>query len=132
MIFTVPFTVWVLTSFFRALPVELEESAYVDGASTTQVFYLILLPLTLPGLVTTGLLAFISCWNEFLFAVSFLNSSDEFTVPVAIFTFNPLTGGGYEVPWGPIMAATVVVTVPLIALTLLFQRRISPGSRLEP
>jgi trehalose/maltose transport system permease protein len=127
LIFTLPFAVWVLTTFFRALPRELEEAAYVDGASPLQAFRRVLLPLTLPGLVTTGLLSFIAAWNEFLFAVSFTNTPDKYTVPVSIFTFNPRTSGGFEVPWGEIMAATVVVTVPLIALTVLFQRRIIAG-----
>jgi trehalose/maltose transport system permease protein len=126
-IFTLPFAVWVLTSFFRALPRELEEAAYVDGATPLQAFRRVLLPLTLPGLVTTGLLSFIAAWNEFLFAVSFTNTPDKYTVPVSIFTFNPRTAGGFEVPWGEIMAATVVVTVPLIALTVIFQRRILAG-----
>jgi trehalose/maltose transport system permease protein len=126
-IFTLPFAVWVLTSFFRGLPRELEEAAYVDGATPMQAFRRVLLPLTLPGLVTTGLLSFIAAWNEFLFAVSFTNTPDKYTVPVSIFTFNPRTSGGFEVPWGEIMAATVVVTVPLIALTVIFQRRILAG-----
>ncbi|HUZ02553.1 MAG TPA: carbohydrate ABC transporter permease [Thermomicrobiaceae bacterium] len=127
LIFTLPFTVWVLTSFFQALPHELEEAAYVDGASPLQAFYQILLPLAAPGMVTTGLLAFIAAWNEFLFALSFMQTPDKRTVPVAIFTFTPATGGGFEIPWGQMMAATVVVTVPLIVLTLIFQRRILAG-----
>ncbi|HET9015190.1 MAG TPA: carbohydrate ABC transporter permease [Thermomicrobiaceae bacterium] len=127
LIFTLPFTVWVLSSFFQAMPRELEEAAYVDGASPLQTFYQVLLPLAAPGLVTTGLLAFIAAWNEFLFALSFTQTPDMHTVPVAIFTFTPQTGGGYEIPWGQMMAATIVVTVPLIVLTLIFQRRILAG-----
>jgi trehalose/maltose transport system permease protein len=127
LVFTLPFTVWVLTSFFQALPKELEEAAYVDGASPLETLYKVMLPLIAPGLVTTGLLAFINAWNEFLFAVSFLQTPDKRTVPLAIFLFNTSTGGGFEIPWGTIMAATVVVTVPLIVLVLIFQNRIISG-----
>jgi trehalose/maltose transport system permease protein len=127
LVFTLPFTVWVLTSFFQALPKELEEAAYVDGASPFETLYRVMLPLIAPGLVTTGLLAFISAWNEFLFAVSFIQTPDKRTVPLAIFLFATSTGGGFEIPWGTIMAGTVVVTVPLIVLVLIFQNRIISG-----
>jgi trehalose/maltose transport system permease protein len=127
LIFTLPFTIWVLTSFMRALPGDLEEAAYVDGATPLQVFYKVLLPLIAPGLVTTGLLAFISAWNEYLYAVSFIQSPDKYTVPIAITSFVGKTGSAFEVPWGQIMAATVVVTLPLIAATLILQRRILAG-----
>ena len=82
-----PFTVWVLTSFMRALPRDLEEAAYVDGASPLQTFYRVMLPLVAPGLVTAGLLAFIAAWNEFLFALSFTQTPERYTVPVAITSF---------------------------------------------
>jgi trehalose/maltose transport system permease protein len=127
LVFTLPFTVWVLTSFFAGLPKELEEAAYVDGASPFETLYKVMLPLIAPGLVTTGLLAFIQAWNEFLFAVSFLQTPDKRTVPLEIFLFNTATGGGFEVPWGTIMAGTVVVTLPLIVLVLIFQNRIISG-----
>ena len=127
LIFTLPFTVWVLTSFFQGLPKELEEAAYVDGASPFETLYKVMLPLIAPGLVTTGLLAFIQAWNEFLFAVSFMQTPDKRTVPLAIFEFATQTGGGFEIPWGSIMAGTVVVTVPLIVLVLIFQNRIISG-----
>jgi trehalose/maltose transport system permease protein len=127
LIFTLPFTVWVLTNFFKGMPNDLEEAAYVDGATPFQTFYMVLLPLAAPGLVTTGLLAFIAAWNEFLYALSFTQTPDQRTVPVAIFGFAPQTGGGFEIPWGAIMAATVVVTIPLVVLTLIFQRRIMAG-----
>ncbi|HSS80596.1 MAG TPA: carbohydrate ABC transporter permease [Gaiellaceae bacterium] len=127
LIFTLPFTVWVLTGFMRALPADLEEAAYVDGATPLQVFYKVLLPLIAPGLVTTGLLAFIAAWNEFLFAVSFIQSPGKYTVPVAIFSFTGSSGNAFQTPWGQLMAATVVVTVPLIAATLLLQKRILAG-----
>lgn len=127
MIFTLPFTIWVMTGFMRAVPVEIEEAAYVDGASPFQVFYKIMLPLALPGMVTTGLLAFIAAWNEFLFALSFTQTPDKRTVTYAITAFSGSTSGMYEVPWGQTMAASVLVTVPLVILALVFQRHILAG-----
>jgi trehalose/maltose transport system permease protein len=127
MIFTLPFTVWVLTSFTRGLPRDLEEAAYVDGATPFQAFRKVMLPLIAPGLVTTGLLAFIAAWNEFLYALSFTQSVDKHTVPIAIVTFTGKSGSTFQVPWGQIMAATVIVTVPLIVMTLILQRRILAG-----
>jgi trehalose/maltose transport system permease protein len=127
MIFTLPFTIWVLTSFMRALPGDLEEAAYVDGATPLQVFWKVLLPLIAPGLVTTGLLAFISAWNEYLYAVSFIQTPGHYTVPVAIVTFTGTSGNAFQFPWGTVMAATIVVTLPLILATLILQRRILAG-----
>jgi trehalose/maltose transport system permease protein len=127
LIFTLPFTVWVLTSFMRALPADLEEAAYVDGATPLQVFWKVLLPLIAPGLVTTGLLAFISAWNEYLYALSFIQSPGHYTVPLAITSFVSKTGSAFAVPWGQIMAATVIVTLPLIFAVLVLQRRIIAG-----
>jgi trehalose/maltose transport system permease protein len=127
MIFTLPFTVWVLTSFMRSLPGDLEEAAYVDGATPLQVFYKVLLPLIAPGLVTTGLLAFIAAWNEYLYALSFIQTPTNYTVPLAITSFVGKSGSTFQVPWGQIMAATVMVTLPLIAATLVLQRRILAG-----
>ncbi|MEX2315123.1 MAG: carbohydrate ABC transporter permease, partial [Thermomicrobiales bacterium] len=124
LVFTLPFTVWVLTSFFQQMPRELEEAAYVDGATPFQTFYRVLLPLTAPGLVTTGLLAFIAAWNEFLYALSFTQTPENFTVTLAIFRFAPDTPGGFQIAWGEIMAATIIITIPLVVLTLVFQRRI--------
>ncbi|MCU0496264.1 MAG: carbohydrate ABC transporter permease [Anaerolineae bacterium] len=125
-IITLPFTVWTLTSFFKGLPAELEQAALVDGANFFQTFYLILLPLTAPALVTTGLLAFISAWNEYLFALTFttVNPSAQ-TVTVAIALFSGRISR--QEPIAEIMAASVVVTVPLIILVLVFQRRIVEG-----
>ena len=124
--FTLPFTVWVLANFFRAMPGELEESALVDGSTPFQAFYKILLPLALPGLITTGLLAFIAAWNEFLFALTFTTQDYQArTVQPAIASFSGNTQ--YDEPWGSIMAASVVVTVPLVALVMIFQRRILGG-----
>jgi trehalose/maltose transport system permease protein len=127
LILTLPFTVWVLTSFMAALPKDLEEAAYVDGATPLQVFYKVLLPLVAPGIVTTGLLAFITAWNEYLYALSFTQDPQHHTITVAITTFTSGKGNTFEQPWGQIMAATVVVTIPLIVLTLMLQRRILAG-----
>src|SRR6476469_7208096 len=127
LIFTLPFTVWVLTSFMRTLPRDLEEAAYVDGATSMQVFFKVLLPLIAPGLVTTGLLAFIAAWNEYLYGLSLLQSPGKYAVPVAIFSFSGSSGNAFQTPWGQLMAATVVVTVPLIVATLLLQKRILAG-----
>lgn len=124
-IFTLPFTVWVLTTFMRDLPVEIEEAAIVDGASPWVIITRVFLPLLWPALVTTGLLAFIGAWNEFLFALTFTSSETQRTVPVGIAL---LSGASQqEIPWGPIMAASVIVTVPLIVLVLIFQRKIVAG-----
>ena len=125
MIFTLPFTVWVLTTFMRDLPIEIEEAAIVDGASPFTIVTKVFLPLMWPALVTTGLLAFIAAWNEFLFALTFVSNNSTRTVPVAIAL---LSGASeQEIPWGTIMAASVIVTLPLIALVLIFQRKIVSG-----
>jgi trehalose/maltose transport system permease protein len=125
MILTLPFTVWVLTTFMRELPKELEEAAFVDGATPWIVVRRVFLPLMWPALVTTGLLAFIAAWNEFLFALTFMLSNEKRTVPVAIALISGASK--FEMPWGPIMAASVTVTAPLIALVLIFQRKIVSG-----
>jgi len=125
LVFTLPFTVWVLTTFMREMPRELEEAAVVDGATPWVVVTRVFLPLMGPALATTGLLAFIAAWNEFLFALTFTLTNERRTVPVAI----ALIAGssGFELPWGRIMAASVIVTVPLVLLVLAFQRRIVSG-----
>lgn len=125
MIFTLPFTVWVLTSFVRDIPGELEEAAVVDGASPLQTLFKVLLPVMTPALVTTGLLAFINAWNEFLFALTFTTDNTARTVPVAIGLFSGASQ--YENPFAQIMAASVIVTLPLIVLVLVFQRNIVSG-----
>jgi trehalose/maltose transport system permease protein len=122
--FTLPFTVWVLTSFFKAMPGELEEAAMVDGATPFQAFWRILLPLAAPGLVTTGLLAFIAAWNEYLYALTFTQTRAR-TVQPAIASFSGNTQ--FELPWGNILAASVLVTLPLVVLVLIFQRKILAG-----
>lgn len=126
MLFTLPFTTWVMTSFFEGLPTELMQSAQVDGATPFQTFYMILLPLTLPALVTTGLLAFINAWNEYLFALTFTTiAPDARTVPVAIALFTGQVS--FQEPFGEIMAAAILVTIPLLVLVLIFQQKIVAG-----
>ena len=126
MIFTLPFTVWVLTAFFKGLPDSLLQAAQVDGASMMQTFVQILLPLTAPALVTTGLLAFIQAWNEYLFALTFTSiEPGARTVPVSIALFSGQIAR--QEPFGEIMAASIIVTVPLIILVLIFQNRIVEG-----
>ncbi|UQN06423.1 carbohydrate ABC transporter permease [Deinococcus sp. QL22] len=123
LIFTIPFTVWVLTSFVRDIPGELEEAALVDGASPLRTLFSVLFPVMMPALVTTGLLAFINAWNEYLFALTFMGTRR--TVPVVIANYSGATQ--FDQPWGQIMAASIVVTVPLIILVLVFQRNIVSG-----
>lgn len=126
LLFTLPFTVWVLTSFFRGLPDSLLQAAQVDGATLFQSFRLVLLPLAAPAMVTTGLLAFIQAWNEYLFALTFtIIDPPSRTVPVAVALF---TGEiARQEPFGEIMAAAVIVTIPLVILVLIFQQRIVAG-----
>jgi ABC-type glycerol-3-phosphate transport system permease component len=123
MTFAMPLTVWLLVGYFRQLPKDLEEAALVDGASRLGAFRKIIIPLAMPGLATTAILAFIYCWNEFLFALSFTLGPERQTVPVAIALFR----GEYQVPWGEILAASVLATTPVAAMVLLFQRRIVQG-----
>ncbi|MEO5668881.1 MAG: carbohydrate ABC transporter permease [Bdellovibrionota bacterium] len=125
MIFTLPFTIWLLTTFMRQLPRELEQAAIVDGASSWVVLTKVFLPLMGPSLVTTGLLAFIAAWNEFLFALTFTLTAESRTVPVAIGLISGASS--FESPWGRIMAASVIVTVPLVILVLVFQKSIVSG-----
>ena len=125
MMLTLPFTVWILTAFMRELPRELEEAAVMDGASPWTVITRVFMPVMWPAMVTTGLLAFIMAWNEFLFALTFTLTNEQRTVPVAIALISGASQ--FEMPWGNIMAASVIVTVPLIVLVLIFQRRIVSG-----
>ncbi len=124
-IFTLPFTVWILTTFMRQLPKELEEAAIMDGCGPLRIIFLVFMPLLWPALVSTGLLAFIGAWNEFLFALTFVVEDAERTVPVSISLISG--ANAFEIPWGSIMAASVIVTVPLLALVLVFQKKIVSG-----
>lgn len=121
--FSLPFAIWVLTNFFRDIPTEIADQAEIDGCTPFQSLRLIILPLSAPGLVTTALLVFIGAWNEYLFALTFTSSPNAMTVPVAIANFS----GVHEIPWGEISAGSEIVTLPIIALVLIFQRRIVQG-----
>lgn len=125
MIFTLPFTVWVLTTFMKQLPKELEEAAIMDGCGPWRIIKDVFMPLLWPALVSTGLLAFIAAWNEFMFALTFVLDNNERTVPVSI---SLISGASkYDIPWGNIMAASVLVTAPLLLLVLAFQQKIVSG-----
>ena len=125
LVLTLPFSIWVLTAFMRELPTEIEEAAILDGASRWTILTRILAPLAVPAIVTTGLLALIIAWNEFLFALTFSLGPESRTVPVAIALISGASQ--HELPWGVLMAASVVVAVPLVAIVLLFQGRIVSG-----
>lgn len=125
LILTLPFTTWVLTAFMREMPEALEEAAIIDGAPPWRIVTSVFLPIMGPALVATGLLAFILAWNEFLFALTFTLSTEQRTVPVAIALISGATA--YELPWGRVMAASVIVTLPLLLLVLALQRRIVAG-----
>lgn len=125
MIITVPFTLWVMTNFMRNIPKEIEEAAIMDGADQYTILTKVFFPLLKPSVVTTGLLAFISAWNEFLFALTFTLTKQARTVPVALALFSG--SSQHELPWGLIMAASVLVTLPLVILVVIFQKRIISG-----
>lgn len=120
-----PLTILVMRSFFQQLPKDLEDSARIDGYSTVEMLVQIVLPMTLPALVTTGILTFIAAWNEFIFALTFMTRESLKTIPVAT---AQLSGASvFEIPYGPIAAATVLGTFPLVLLVLVFQRKIVQG-----
>jgi multiple sugar transport system permease protein len=120
-----PLTILVLRSFFQQLPKDLEDSAKIDGYKTVPMLLKIVLPMTIPALVTTGILTFIFAWNEFIFALTFITRSEMQTIPIAVAKL----GGAsvFEIPYGPIASATVLGTIPLVLLVLFFQRRIVQG-----
>jgi trehalose/maltose transport system permease protein len=125
LVYALPLTILLLRGYFRSLPLELEEAAYIDGASPLVVFWKILLPLSAPGLFTTAMLTFIGAWNEFLFALTFTGSDQARTLPVTISTFS---GRSYhETPWGQILAASLLVSLPLLLFVAVFQSRIIAG-----
>jgi multiple sugar transport system permease protein len=123
--FGLPLAVWNLTAFFKQMPVELEQAAMVDGCTPAVAFRKVILPLAAPGVFTTAIIVFIGAWNEFLLALTFLQDRNRQTATVAISKFTGTTG--FDVPYGSIMAAGVIVTVPLLIAVLLFQRRIVAG-----
>jgi trehalose/maltose transport system permease protein len=118
-----PLMVWVMWGHFRSIPKELDEAAKIDGAGPIRALVSVILPMTVPGVVTAGLLGFIASWNEFMLALSFTTTPKHQTIPVGIANFTAL----FYVPWGDVAAASVVVTVPLVVIVLIFQRRIVAG-----
>ncbi len=122
-VIALPLTVWFLTSFFRDLPPDLEEAALVDGDTRLGALWHVVLPLTAPGVFTTAILSFIAAWNDFLFGLTLTNDANAQPVTVAI----PLFNGEHQIAYGEIAAAAVIVTIPLIILVLIFQRRIVSG-----
>jgi multiple sugar transport system permease protein len=121
---TLPLSLWILVSYFSQVPRELDRAALVDGCSRLQILLKVILPVAAPGLVSTALLAFIFAFNEFLFALMLTTDSTARTIPVGIALFEGLHG---QIPWGEIMAAATLTTVPVVMLALIFQRRIIQG-----
>jgi multiple sugar transport system permease protein len=120
---SLPLAIWILTTFFREVPAEIEEAALIDGCTRLQVLYKIVWPLAAPAIFTAALLVFIHTWNEFFFALIILTDPNVQTLPVGIALFP----GEYTMPWGEIAAASTIATIPLILLTLIFQRGIVRG-----
>lgn len=123
--FALPLSIYTLSAFFREIPWELEQAAEVDGATPFQAFRRVIAPLAMPGIVTTFIIVFIICWNDFIFATSLTSTNSAQTVPAAIAQFPGASQ--FTQPIGDIAAAAVVVTVPVMILVLLFQRRIVSG-----
>jgi multiple sugar transport system permease protein len=121
--FALPLAIWILTNFFKEIPDELSEAAVIDGCTPFQIFRRIFLPLAAPGVFTAAILIFIFAWNEFLLALTFTATEKSRTIPVGIALFPGL----HEIPWAEIAAASIIVTVPLILIVLIFQRRILAG-----
>lgn len=125
MTFALPLAIWTLAAFFREIPWDLEQAAQVDGATPYQAFRKVILPLALPGVFTSAIIVFIFCWNDFLFAISLTSTEAARTVPAATAFFT--ASSNFINPTGQIAAAAIVVTVPIIIMVLIFQRRIVAG-----
>src|SRR5437588_848442 len=125
MTFALPLSIFTLSAFFREIPWELEQAAQVDGATPFQAFFKVIAPLAAPGVFTTAILVFIFCWNDFVFAISLTSTPKAETVPAAIASFPGASQ--FTAPIGSIAAAAVVVTIPMVIIVLLFQRRIVAG-----
>ena len=123
--FGLPLGIYTLSAFFREIPWELEKAAKMDGATPFQAFVRVIAPLAAPGMVTTAILVFLACWNDFLFAISFTSTITSRTAPAAMEYFSG--SSQFSVPTGPIAAAAVVITIPIIVFVLFFQRRIVAG-----
>ncbi|MFF9894159.1 carbohydrate ABC transporter permease [Streptomyces longispororuber] len=120
---SLPFAIWTLRGFVAAVPKEVEEAAYIDGASWFRMFWSVLLPLVGPGLVATSIFAFITAWNEFVFAYTFMKGSDKYTAAVGIFQFF----GENSTAWGPVMASSTLVTLPVMIFFVIVHRRLGSG-----
>ena len=125
MSFALPLAVWNLTAFFRQMPAELEQAAMIDGCTQGQAFRKVILPIAAPGVFTTAIIVFVAAWNEYIIALTMTNKSDYRTATVAVTFFTGTTGR--DIPFGSIMAAGVILTVPLLIMVLIFQRRIVSG-----
>ena len=123
--FGLPLGIYTLSAFFREIPWELEKAAKIDGATPFQAFTKVIAPLAAPGMVTTAILVFLACWNDFLFAISFTSTISARTAPATLAYFSG--GNQFTVPTGPIAAAAVVITIPIIIFVVFFQRRIVAG-----
>ncbi len=121
--FSVPFCTWMMKGFFDSIPVSLEEAAKVDGAGRFRCFATVVMPLTIPGLVATGLFSFITGWNEYLFASTFMKSYENWTLPIGIASFQ----GQYATNWGTLMAGAVLITIPVVILFLALQKHLVGG-----
>lgn len=121
--FSLPFAIWNLRGFVKAVPKELEEAAYMDGAGWFRMFFSILLPLVAPGLVATSVFSFITAWNEFIFALTFMTDSSKYTVGVGLRTFFTQN----TADWGPIMAASTLIALPVVIFFVIVQRQLVTG-----
>src|SRR5699024_5504218 len=121
--FSIPFAVWMLVGFFKTVPLSIEESASVDGASIVRTFVQIVIPIVIPGIVATAIYTFINAWNEFLFALLFINSTEKMTISVAL---DALTGSEV-LDWGVMMAASTIVVLPTVIFFMIIQDKISAG-----
>ncbi len=122
--FSVAFTVWMLQSYFATIPADLEEAAWIEGASPWQALVTVFLPLAIPAMTVTAIFAFINAWNEFVIALTMLRSQDSYTLPIQIFS---LVAGRYTIEWELVMAATLVATVPVAILFAWLQRYLIRG-----
>ncbi|MFE0107458.1 carbohydrate ABC transporter permease [Streptomyces sp. NPDC059009] len=120
---SLPFAIWTLRGFVQTVPKEVEEAAYIDGASWPRMFWSVLLPLVAPGLVATSIFAFITAWNEFVFAYTFMKSSDKYTAAVGIFQFF----GEHTTDWGPVMASSTLITLPVMIFFVIVHRKLGSG-----
>ena len=123
--FGLPLAVWILTAFFRQMPAELEEAAMIDGCTQGQAFRKVIIPIAAPGVFTTAIIVFVAAWNEYIIALTMTNKAEYRTATVAVTFFTGTTGR--DIPFGSIMAAGVILTVPLLIMVLIFQRRIVAG-----